>query len=47
MACFFCNMTNSKICGGSCGLCGGNCPGYEPEGLPNGMVEHDYDFSEY
>lgn len=42
MPCFFCQINNSKVCGGSCGLCGNRCPGYEPEGLPNGMTEDDY-----
>lgn len=47
MACFFCPVNNARQCGGSCGLCGTRCPGFEPEptggGLPNGMCEQDYE----
>lgn len=42
MSCFFCQINNSKQCGSSCGLCGTNCPGYIPEGVPNGMKAEDY-----
>lgn len=46
MACFFCPISNARQCGGSCGLCGENCPGVETEnhnpGLPPGMKEEDY-----
>jgi len=42
MACFFCQISNARQCGPSCGLCGPNCPGAEPEGIPNGMKEEDY-----
>lgn len=45
MACFFCPISNAKQCGGSCGLCGEQCPG--ADGLPDGVTEKDYDHSEF
>lgn len=47
--CFFCPINNSKQCGGSCGLCGSRCPGFEHEpasGMPNGMTESDYNLED-
>lgn len=49
--CFFCPISNAKQCGGSCGLCGDQCPGVETDStlktqnstlLFNGMKEEDY-----
>ena len=37
MACFTCKTNGARVCGGSCGLCGEYCPGYEPE--PEGKKE--------
>jgi len=37
MACFTCKTNGARVCGGSCGLCGEYCPGYEPE--PEGEGE--------
>jgi hypothetical protein len=28
-SCFRCNRTGAKVCDGSCGVCGKDCPGYE------------------
>jgi len=35
MACFTCKTNGARVCGGSCGLCGEYCPGYEPEKTVN------------